>query len=549
MKDIILLTKILFKGSSNRQKNSKSRSSFGKIILFGLLYVYLAGIIAYISYEAINALIEIKQEAVFLNMCFIGILGISFIQTLFSGLNILFFSKDIEYLLPLPIKPIKIVMAKFNCLIITQYIVSTILVLPVIIVYGYLLNLGITFYLMGILIMLLFPIIPVILVTILITIIMKFTNIIKNKDMVQYITVFLTLVFVIAIQFISGAGSEEITNEQMANMLVEANGMLELFSNYFITLKPTINALLNYNSLEGILNIAILFAETVFVYILGAIITSKMYIKAVTSIMTNGDKKTKKINKAKDYGEKSVFKAYVKKEFVDLNRNPIFFMQCVLPSFLFPIIFSVPIFVSFKDMTQAEIQELINMIPSFIETSKGLLVAFGIGAFCFMFNFIALTAISRDRNNSTFMKYIPIDLEKQCFYKIMPGIILNLVPIIYFSGMLKVLIPEISIKVLSYIIIDLILMNICNNYIMIIIDLKNPKLDWITEYAVVKQNINMLFQIIILLIEMAVIAGISTLISNINIFILIIGIIYVISIFAVRKYITKNQTKLFRKVI
>jgi len=95
MKDIILLTKILFKGSSNRQKNSKSRSSFGKIILFGLLYVYLAGIIAYISYEAINALIEIKQEAVFLNMCFIGILGISFIQTLFSGLNILFFSKDI----------------------------------------------------------------------------------------------------------------------------------------------------------------------------------------------------------------------------------------------------------------------------------------------------------------------------------------------------------------------------------------------------------------------------------------------------------------------
>ena len=64
----------------------------------------------------------------------------------------------------------------------------------------------------------------------------------------------------------------------------------QLFDNNVLLL-----LLLNYNSLEGILNIAILFAETVFVYILGAIITSKMYIKAVTSIMTNGDKKTKKI--------------------------------------------------------------------------------------------------------------------------------------------------------------------------------------------------------------------------------------------------------------
>lgn len=551
MKDVILLTKILLKGSSSQYRNSeKSKFSLGKLILFGLLYAYLAGIVGYISYEAINSLIQIRQEAVFLNICFIGILGFAIIQTVFNGLNILFFSKDIEYLLPLPIKPIKIVIAKINCLIITQYIISAIIILPVLIVYGYLLNLGITFYIIGLLTMVLFPIVPVVLVTIIITILMKFTNIIKNKEMVQYITVFLTIIFIILLQVITGgAGNGEITDEQLANMLVETNGMIELYSDYFITIKPTISALLNYNNLDGILNIGILALETSFIYFLGGFIISKIYIKAVTSITSNGIKKGKEVDENRAYTESSTLKSYVRKEFKNLVRNPIFFMQCILPSILFPVIFSLPVWVSFKDMEQVEIQEMFNMIIDTIETSKGFLVALSIGIFCFMFNFIALTAISRDRNNSVFMKYIPIDLEKQCFYKILPGIIMNLVPVIYFVVLLKSLISVVSIKILTYIIIELIVINVFNNYVMIIIDLENPKLEWITEYAVVKQNINMLFQIVIMLIQMAIIAIIGINILNVDIFMIIITLIYIISIFLIRKYIIDNQTKLFRKVI
>ena len=91
MKDIILLTKVLFKGSINTKgKVGKKNYGFGKILLFIFVYLYIAGLIGYISYQSLTSLIQINQPAVFLNICFIGILGMGIIQTIFSSLNILF---------------------------------------------------------------------------------------------------------------------------------------------------------------------------------------------------------------------------------------------------------------------------------------------------------------------------------------------------------------------------------------------------------------------------------------------------------------------------
>ena len=38
------------------------------------------------------------------------------------------------------------------------------------------------------------------------------------------------------------------TNEEIATQLINANGVVEEYSPFFVTLKPTINAILNYNN-------------------------------------------------------------------------------------------------------------------------------------------------------------------------------------------------------------------------------------------------------------------------------------------------------------
>ena len=57
----------------------------------------------YTSYEAIKDLMIFKIEYIYLKLAIMGMFTFYTMQTIIAGLNVLFFSKDVETLLPLPI--------------------------------------------------------------------------------------------------------------------------------------------------------------------------------------------------------------------------------------------------------------------------------------------------------------------------------------------------------------------------------------------------------------------------------------------------------------
>lgn len=544
MKEIILLTRVLLKNALNKISDKKS-GKIGMIIIYILAFGYLAGCFGYISYECILTLSEINQEVLFLKLAFSGIIVFAVIQTLFTSLNLLFFSKDIENLLPLPISPLKIIMAKINCLIVSQLITASIILFPTLIVYGNILNCNILFYAISILVVLLIPVVPVVISAFVVVIVMKFTKIIKNKEVVQYISVFLIMAFVIGMQFFVGTSEESnITNQELANEFLSNSNTIETSSNILVTTSSAINAIINYNNVEGIKNLVVLFIETVIVYYVICKIIAKTYIKTAIKFISMGTKKNKRINLSKDIVSDKIWKTYLKKEFKILVRNPIFFMQCVLPTILFPVIFSIPL------LFESSIQELKSAINSFgvINSKEGFGVSLVLIILLYTFNFIALTAVSRDGKDSLFMKQVPISLDKQIFYKILPGIILNIIPAIYVLVIEKILFTSIEIKMIIILFVSSFIVNVFNNYLMILIDLKNPKLNWTTEYAVVKQNINMFFQFVIYLVEIGFVIGICAILDLISAQMTVI-LTFSFGVLLVRKYINKKQMKLFNKII
>lgn len=544
MKEIILLTRVLLKNALNKISDKKS-GKIGMIIIYILAFGYLAGCFGYISYECILTLSEINQEVLFLKLAFSGIIMFAVIQTLFTSLNLLFFSKDIENLLPLPISTLKIIMAKINCLIVSQLITASIILFPTLIVYGNILNCNILFYAISILVVLLIPVVPVVISAFVVVIVMKFTKIIKNKEVVQYISVFLIMAFVIGMQFFVGTSEESnITNQELANEFLSNSNTIETSSNILVTTSSAINAIINYNNVEGIKNLVVLFIETVIVYYVICKIIAKTYIKTAIKFISMGTKKNKRINLSKDIVSDKIWKTYLKKEFKILVRNPIFFMQCVLPTILFPVIFSIPL------LFESSIQELKSAINSFgvINSKEGFGVSLVLIILLYTFNFIALTAVSRDGKDSLFMKQVPISLDKQIFYKILPGIILNIIPAIYVLVIEKILFTSIEIKMIIILFVSSFIVNVFNNYLMILIDLKNPKLNWTTEYAVVKQNINMFFQFVIYLVEIGFVIGICAILDLISAQMTVI-LTFSFGVLLVRKYINKKQMKLFNKII
>ena len=545
MKDVLKLTKILLKNSFQGEKKNKSKTIGRLLVLLAyiLIFGYLAAIVVFLCYQLLNFLIKLNQPAIYLNLILGATVAVALFRTLFSAVNVLYFSKDLEYLLPLPINPSKILMAKWNVLVISNYIIEIFIVLPALILYGIMLDQGVLYYLYVALVFVLLPVIPVILISFLMSILMRFTNFIKNKDFVQYLTVAITLLIVIGVQFI-GTG-EQITEAEVYEMLTKTNGVVEYMSKAFSTITVSLKALINSENLSGLINIVILFVVTVIFYILLAKFSSKMYIKSATSSLSNGIKRKENL-KISGYKQNSKVGSYIKKEFLNLIRNPIFCMQCILPPILFPFIFAIPIYleISKDEVVTSEFMQVAN---SFLASPAMLGIVLAILGFIFMFNFISATAVSRDSENAILMKTFPISLKKQTIYKMLPAVIMNVFPILFVLVVLKLLVG-VSYSYLGIITFLAMLVNFLVNYIGIIIDLKNPKLNWSSEYTVVKQNMNIFYLMVVVLIEVGILVLSAFKFSNIYLYLTISIVFLLVQIGIVNIYVSKNENKLYKDI-
>jgi len=150
-----------------------------------------------------------------------------------------------------------------------------------------------------------------------------------------------------------------------------------------------------------------------------------------------------------------------------------------------------------------------------------------------------------------FVKYIPIPLYKQFRYKIIPEIIMKTVTALIVFVIIEVICPISPMILVVSMILHLLLSSV-QTYLNFFVDLKKPKLEWDTEYAVVKQNMNLMWPMCFGLTGIAIIVGIGVLVSSLNLLYIVamlpIGILLVAGLIFIDKYVQKNENKLFEKI-
>lgn len=215
-----------------------------------------------------------------------------------------------------------------------------------------------------------------------------------------------------------------------------------------------------------------------------------------------------------------------------------------------PIIFLGIFLVSImSNNTETAINEFRNVLSGYIVTPIGLAVIIAITEFLTSMLYIAPTAISRDGINAVFMKYIPVSYYKQIIYKGIPNIVFGTITSIIVLIFVWVIAKPSIIFILIAFIINLVLL-ILQTLLMELVDLRKPKLEWTTEYAVVKQNMNLLWPFVLNLLEIGIIFIISIPLNFINYFVtaIIILAIHIIITYLVNRYIYKNQNRLFDRI-
>ena len=105
IRNIVELTKVLFKNSFQISYIlDKKTNKINKKSPFVWLFVILTIAISYITYLLLDLLQDVGQQQIFLNLFPPILMILMAFQVALASTNIYYFSKDLELVLPLPIK-------------------------------------------------------------------------------------------------------------------------------------------------------------------------------------------------------------------------------------------------------------------------------------------------------------------------------------------------------------------------------------------------------------------------------------------------------------
>ena len=564
IKKIIELSKVFIKDYfQNLYIFNNNTKKINKKSAFAWLLIITVFAITFLSFKIISWLDKSGQAILFLKIYFPIIATIFMFQAILICSNVFFFSKDLEYILPLPIKPVELLIAKFNNVISITYGMELLFLAMPLLMYGIVAARSIMYYLMMILVLIVFPIFLITIICIIMLVIMQLTKFIKNKDIFQILIVFiLTFVMTASETYLFNSifnnniiNVETNQNNEIENAKINIeilNTRLDKLNSYFVIINPSISILTNFNIINilfQLLKLILIYTITFLIFIfLGKILYLKNLLKNIAYI--NKKKNNKKITKNK-YKKNKINNSYIKIEFKKIINNPTFFTQCIF-QYIFIIFILLLIINLFMPIVINSFQEedLINKMGIDNFSLQCICIIMGLIQIIFTLGSLSITAISREGKNASVMKYIPVPLYKQFIWKNIPQILINTIAIIGIAVVIAINIPQVSILYYLVGILIAMILNIINSFLMAVVDLKKPNLNWITETSAIKDNGNKLYQYVTTIVIILLLMYFTKIFENVNIIISLssITIILFTILFIINIFIKNNINKLFKKI-
>ena len=472
MNQFLTLVKLEFLNGMQRNKNA---SIFSRIKKWLLILLGLGCVIALILY-ALGSILGVCLEANLNHEFIVYYVFIVQIVQLFFGISIttktLYFKTD-NNMLKLPVSGKMLFLAKITYLFIYELIFTTILALPVFILYGVQTMQGLGFYLMLLPNLIFLPCIPFLFALLFSVPAMYLVGYLKNKFIVMFILYIITLafgfiVYIYGLKFIMSFLDNEITNIFSSDTIFN----IKQYANYLIFALLFKNSLLLYNFIPSFFVNIGLVCILIFVIFIFA---DKIYLKI---ILSNNEKDLKPFKSKKDIKYRSIESALFFREFINIFRSPNYSFQYLT------VVATTPLMVYFS----SEIASSIGVSKIGQGVLPGIIVLVLI-MFLSMGTSFAATSVTREGGNFFHTKLIPVKYSKQILIKFLiylfvsiPAIFISTF-ILAFAGFINYISAVLIAVSVSFIIIG----NIASS---ILLDIKRPQFYYLDDGEVTNTNKN-----------------------------------------------------------
>jgi len=416
---------------------------------------------------------------------------IIFVFSLMAAPALFYFAKDVEYLLPLPVKPEQIIGAKFAVALAFEYVVSLgIMAVMFAALLDYVpvgvlsFNTVVTF--------LTLPILPLVYSTVIVMLLMRASRLGRNPD--RYTLIVGMMAIVIAVGFSMYAGQAvAIDPEVMMDAIMGEPVALTTLNTLFVSNGFAARALGSDMFFGGalhnqVINLAISAAAVVVFFLLAKI----LYFAGIIGLSESGApaKKMTVEDIATSSQGRGKFFSYLVKELKLVFRSPSAFINCVISAFLMPIILAVSLVPLIRSGELAELLYIIDFNNPRM-AAFALVIMCAVGFFMGGMVSVACTSISREGRNLFIMKYLPVSYSTQLNAKAASGLVIMIPALIFVVVPLQVVFGAPVLLLIGGILLAVPGM-LFVNYLGLFVDLTRPKLAWDNEQAAVKQNLNII---------------------------------------------------------
>ena len=490
------LTKQLIKNTlkPNFKDEKEKKKYIGTLIALavclGIPYIMMLVSI----FGLVKASAELGYLAEILSIGFFASQLLTFFFGLFAYINIMYFSKDNEFLFTLPLKSVTIFWAKFITILLYELIFSLLTVIPVCVV-SIIAMATLGNFSAGILIMMLpatvlLPVMAILVIALLSYPIMKIVQFFKNRPILGavctvifvvalYIAIYLPIILNTPDMSVSELPSgSEIPSGAVENV-EEAISMTDMYAallpsiapvgkyiyhTYLLAMSMTVGGVKAFGYAMAFVGIVIVLAA------LGTLLAMWQFKRISQGVYENNGA-TASSKKQGEVKQKSLKKALVKKEFSSVLKSSNLLIQngmmVVLP----------PILIFFLGKMQ------VNMTNSFV----GLAVAELIIKLMTSSNTISILAVSRDGEGALMAKTMPISANQIVRSKIFVGFVFSAITVALstvafaFIGGVNVL------QVLGFFVSNMIYAWSANRF-CVYRDLKKPRVHWKNIEEIIKNN-------------------------------------------------------------
>lgn len=488
MTNYLSLAKVFIRSLSMTKPSTKKQMIVTKLllVLVSLLiilpFVVVSGLFIY---TVTNSLVEYNYETIGLEFMCILLCVFTFIFSFNVILNELYFTGDIENLLPLPLKPREIVGAKIASIFCAESLVQLLVIFFSVIGFFFALGLSFKNFLLGILGMITLPMIPIIYCSIISLLIMSFTRFIKNKETIRKVgLVFVLAVLMLFVYFLGALQNFDL------ELYIEGfvNGD-QTFLHVMRGIFPHINLFIDILVTGSIRSLLLYILVNIGFIVVLLALADVCYFKGVVGLSSKDtESKKSSSNILNNIKVENPTNSYFKKEIFTLFRTSSYFLNCILINFIWPIFVYVICKLKFPDLTLSKLK---NLVTSTDNNTLIIIFMFVIGVSILLpaLNSIASSSFSREGKNFYFMKYIPMDYSSQVYVKLLVSFIIAFIGVNVFSLIFYLIIGlKVSTAFIFLIISFLAILFICS--LGIIIDSINPKLVWDDELNALRENSN-----------------------------------------------------------